>query len=197
MHGRVAALALAALAFTAAPAGATVPSGNLVVNPGAEAAAPPALPGWTVTAPFESVDYGNSGGFPASAPDGGANFFAGGDTGQGGESSATQVIDVSGAAPEIDAGTVTATLSALEGGFSTQTDFATVTLRYLDASGQSIDLISLAPVTEADRGGVTELLPRSDAGKVPGGTRALQVTIVADNFEGSYDDGYADNVSVV
>jgi hypothetical protein len=198
MHGRVAALTLIALAFTAAPARATVPVGNLVVNPGAEAAAPPALPGWTVTAPFESVDYGNSGGFPASAPDGGANFFAGGDTGTGGESSATQVIDVSQAAPEIDAGTVTATLSALEGGFSTQDDFATVTLRYLDASGTTtIDLISLAPVTAADRGGATELLPRSDSGKVPAGTRALQVTIVSDNRQGTYDDGYADNVSVV
>src|SRR4051812_28578916 len=164
MHGRIAALTLAALALGAAPAGASVPSGNLVVNPGAEAAAPPALPGWTVTAPFESVDYGDPAGFPASAPDGGANFFAGGDAA---ESSATQDIDVSPAAPEIDAGTVTATLSALEGGFDTQDDFATVTLRYLDASGQTIDLISLAPVTETDRGGVTELLPRSDAGRVP------------------------------
>src|SRR5690242_18234669 len=111
MHGRVAALALAALALTAAPARATVPVGNLVVNPGAEAAAPPALPGWTVTPPFESVDYGNPAGFPASAPDGGANFFAGGNTGTNGESRATQVIDISQAAPEIDAGTVTATLS--------------------------------------------------------------------------------------
>ena len=92
MPARAVALALAALALTAAPAGATVPAGNLVVNPGAEAAAPPDLPGWTVTAPFESVDYGNSGGFPASAPDGGLNFFAGGDAA---ESSATQVIDVS------------------------------------------------------------------------------------------------------
>src|SRR5690348_14516095 len=159
MPGRAVALALAALALFAAPARATVPTGNLVVNPGAEAAAPPALPGWTVTAPFESVDYGNSGGFPASAPDGGANFFAGGDTGTGGESSATQVIDVSQAAPEIDAGAVTATLSALEGGFSNQRDFATVTLRYLDASGQTIDLISLAPVTVDERQSTTELLP--------------------------------------
>jgi hypothetical protein len=197
MHGRIAALTLAALALGVAPAGAAVPSGNLVINPGAEAAAPPALPGWTVTAPFESVDYGNPAGFPTSAPDGGANFFAGGDTGTGGESSATQVIDVSAAALEIDAGTVTATLSALEGGFSSQRDYATVTLRYLDASSETIDLISLAPVTVDDRASTTELLPRSDAGKVPPGTRALRVTIDAVNFDGSYDDGYADNVSVV
>jgi hypothetical protein len=197
MPARVVALVLAALALSAAPARAAVPAGNLVVNPGAEAAAPPALPGWTVTAPFESVDYGNPGGFPASAPDGGLNFFAGGDAA---ESSATQIIDVSQAAAEIDAGTVMATLSALEGGFETQEDYATVTLRYLDASGDTIDLISLAPVTKADRGGddaVTELLPRSDSGKVPAGTRALRVTIDAVRFAGSYDDGYADNVSVV
>src|SRR3954452_17401076 len=158
MHARVAAVALAALALTAAPARATVPAGNLVVNPGAEAGTPPDLPGWTVTAPFEAVDYGNSAGFPAPAPDGGLNFFAGGNAA---ESSATQVIDVSRAAAEIDAGTVTAALSALEGGFDTQEDYATVTLRYLDATGGTIDLISLAPVTAEDRGGVTELLPRS------------------------------------
>jgi hypothetical protein len=194
MLARVVVFATAALALTAAPASATVPAGNLVANPGAEAAAPPALPGWTVTAPFESVDYGNPAGFPASAPGGGLNFFAGGDAA---ESSATQVIDVSQAAAEIDAGTVTAALSALEGGFETQEDYATVTLRYLDANGDTIDLISLAPVTETDRGGVTELLPRSDTGKVPAGTRALRVTIDAVRFAGSYDDGYADNVSVV
>jgi hypothetical protein len=193
MHGRIVALALAACALTAAPARATVPTGNLIVNPGAEAGTPPDLPGWTVTPPFESVDYGNAGGFPASAPDGGANFFGGGDAA---ESSASQVIAVPQAAPEIDAGTVTATLSALEGGFDTQEDYATVTLRYLDASGQTIDLISLAPVTEQERGGATELLPHTDSGKVPAGTRALQVTIDAVRFAGSYDDGYADNVNV-
>jgi hypothetical protein len=206
MHGRVAALALAALALGAAPAGATVPSGNLVVNPGAEAS--PGAPdnstidppqGWTTTAgELTAVQYGASGGFPTTADGaalgGGANFFAGGNAA---ESSATQFIDVSQATPEIDSGTVTATLSALEGGFSGQDDFATVTLRYLDASGATIDLISLPPVRLADHGDATELLPRADTGKVPAGTRALQVTIDAVRNSGQYNDGYADNVSVV
>jgi hypothetical protein len=208
MHGRVAVLALAGLALTAAPARATVPVGNLVVNPGAEASAgapdnstidPPQ--GWTTTAgELTAVQYGASGGFPTTADGaavgGGANFFAGGNAS---ESAATQVIDVSQAAPEIDAGLVSATLSALEGGWAGQDDYATVTLRYLDASGQTLaDLISLAPVTPADRNGVTELLPRSDAGKVPAGTRALRVTIdsVQPTGQGPYDDGYVDNVSL-
>jgi hypothetical protein len=204
MHGRVVALALSALALTAAPARAAVPAGNLVVNPGAEAS--PGAPdnstidppqGWITAGELTAVQYGASGGFPTTADGaavaGGANFFAGGNAS---ESSATQVIDVSQAASEIDAGTVTVTLSALEGGWESQDDYATVTLRYLDAGGQTIDLISLAPVTPADRGNTTELLPRSDTGKVPAGTRALRVTIDSVEFQGPYDDGYVDNVSV-
>src|SRR5262249_42444633 len=123
------AAAFAAAALLApASAGAVVPAGNLVVNPGAAArtgspratpgspAASQVLPppGWVVTGPFTAVQYG--------APDfltaadsarlgGGANFFAGGPTNPA--SAAAQTIDVSEAAPEIDAGRVTATLSAL------------------------------------------------------------------------------------
>src|SRR3954467_13688900 len=114
MHGRISLATLAAALLVAAPAAAAVPAGNLVVNPGAEAAAGAGdsstqlpLPGWAVESSFTAVKYG--------APDfltsedatrlrGGTNFFAGG---PGGEvSAASQVIDVSGAATEIDAGKV-------------------------------------------------------------------------------------------
>src|SRR5215467_13314170 len=107
MHGRLALLALVAAAVFAGSAHATIPSGNLVVNGGAEASPgspdsstilPPA--GWTVESNFTAEQYG--------APDflttadsaalgGGANFFAGGP--DNAASAATQVVDVSGAAP--------------------------------------------------------------------------------------------------
>ena len=120
-----------------------MPSGNLLVNPGAEAGpgAPDSsqqlpLPGWTVESTFTAVQYGA----PAfltvadsTALGGGVNFFAGGPGGA--LSAATQVVDLSGAAAEIDAGQVTATLSALLGGFATQTDHATVTATFLSAGG--------------------------------------------------------------
>ena len=102
-----------------------MPSGNLVVNPGAEAGpgAPDSsqqlpLPGWTVESTFTAVQYGAPAFLTAAdstALGGGVNFFAGGPGGA--LSAATQVVDLSGAATEIDAGQVTATLSALLGGY--------------------------------------------------------------------------------
>ena len=114
MHGRLVALVAAVALFAAAPAGAAVPSGNLVVNPGAEAGAGAAdasqqlpLPGWTVESTFTAVQYGTPGFLTvadSTALGGGVNFFAGGPGGALG--AATQVIDVSAAAAEIDEGQV-------------------------------------------------------------------------------------------
>ena len=196
-------LAAAAL-FAAAPAGATVPTGNLLVNPGAEAGPGAAdsatqlpLPGWTVESTFTAVQYGTSG-FPtladATALGGGVNLFAGGNSAA---SAATQLVDVSGAAAEIDAGTLKVTLSALLGGFSSQTDRATVTATFLDAGAAPLGALSLAPVTAADRASVTTLVARSAVALLPAGTRSISVRIDAIRDEGSYNDGYIDNVSLV
>ena len=205
MHGRLL-FALAAVALlAAAPGQAAVPSGNLLVNPGAEAGpgAPDSsaqlpLPGWTVESTFTAVQYGA----PAfltvadsTALGGGVNFFAGGPGGA--LSAATQVVDLSGAAAEIDAGQVTATLSALLGGFATQTDHATVTATFLSAEGNATGSLALPAVTNTDRNSVTSLIARSAAGAVPAGTRSASVRIEATRDEGSYNDGYIDNVSLV
>ena len=65
MHRRLLAGLAAVCLVAAAPAGAAVPTGNLLVNPGAEAGpgAPdastqPAVPGWTVESTFTAVQYG-------------------------------------------------------------------------------------------------------------------------------------------
>jgi hypothetical protein len=205
MHGRISLATLAAALLFAAPAVASVPAGNLVVNPGAEAgagaadsSAQPALPGWTVESTFTAVRYG--------APDfltvddgarlgGGVNFFAGG---PGGEvSAAAQTIDVTVAAPEIDAGKLSASLSALIGGYSSQEDSATVSATPLNASGIAIAAATtLGPVTAAERSATTNLLPRSATFAVPSGTRAISVRITATRSSGSYNDGYVDNVKL-
>jgi hypothetical protein len=197
-------LAAAAL-FAAAPAGAAVPAGNLLVNPGAEAGPGAAdsatqlpLPGWTVESTFTAVQYGAPAFLTAAdstALGGGVNFFAGGPGGAA--SAATQVVDVSGAAAEIDAGKLAATLSGLLGGYSSQTDHATVTATFLNAAGASAGTVGLPTVTAADRSQTTALVARTASAAVPAGTRQISVRIDAIRDEGSYNDAYIDNVSLV
>ena len=57
--------------------------------------------------------------------------------------------------------------------------------------------VTIGPVTASDRGNVTTLLRREQRVTVPAGTRSLIVVIDATRAAGAYDDGYADNVSVV
>jgi hypothetical protein len=205
VHGRLVALVAGIALVAAAPAGAAVPSGNLVVNPGAEAAPGAAdassqlpLPGWTVESTFTAVQYGTPSFLTAAdstALGGGANFFAGGPGGELG--AATQLIDVSAAAAEIDRGQVKATLSALLGGYATQTDYGAVGATYLKAGGAPAGALRLAAVSPGDRNSVTALVARSASGTVPAGTRQISVRIDAVREEGSYNDGYIDNVSLV
>jgi hypothetical protein len=205
VHGRLVALVAGIALVAAAPAGAAVPSGNLVVNPGAEAAPGAAdassqlpLPGWTVESTFTAVQYGTLSFLTAAdstALGGGANFFAGGPGGELG--AATQLIDVSAAAAEIDRGQVKATLSALLGGYATQTDYGAVGATYLKAGGAPAGALRLAAVSPGDRNSVTALVARSASGTVPAGTRQISVRIDAVREEGSYNDGYIDNVSLV
>ena len=201
---RIVPAALAAVLLLAAPASAAaeIPAGNLLLNPGADAGAGATdsdtvlpLPNWTVESSLTAVRYGA----PAFPPPedstrlgGRANFFAGGPGGD--VSSATQVVDVSRAAPEIDAGRVTASLSALIGGYSTQDDAATVTRPCPSQAGAPVT--TLGPVTQAERAGVSNLLPRAASFPVPAGTRSIRVTITATRAQGNFNDGYVDNVAL-
>jgi len=192
------------LGVTAGPVGAAAAVTNLLQNPGAEAGPggsdssggmPP--PGWTVTGDLTTVQYGAAGGFPTTANsasiDGGANFFAGGNSPS---STASQTVDVAGGESGIDANTVSATLSGDLGGYATQDDSMVVVATYLSATGASLGSLTIGPVTQADRNGQTTLLPRSASGAVPAGTRSIQVVMTATRQEGTYNDGYADNLSL-
>lgn len=141
MRSALATLSVAVALVAAAPASAAVPSGNLLRDPGAEegelavnttAVSPPPAP-WITgrAASFTQVAYGSPG-FPASPGGGGNGFFAGGPQAAATES-AVQLVDVSGAAAEIDAGRVTATLAALLGGYADQDDDARVTATFASA----------------------------------------------------------------
>jgi hypothetical protein len=111
--------AAAALALPAAHAAvAPLPSGNLLQNPGAEAAPggknyeQVTVPGWTTVNGFNALAYlPGSLDLPSTADAGrlaaGANFFVGGG-GSDASASATQTVDVSAGSVIIDAGTARA-----------------------------------------------------------------------------------------
>jgi hypothetical protein len=201
---RLAAVLVCAVLLLPATAGAQVPSGNLLVNGDAEAVpgssdgttvVPP--PGWTTDGPFTEVAYGVPEFLTAedsASWGGGASFFAGGP--DAATSSATQVVSVAGAAAQIDGGGVPATLSALLGGYLTQTDSATVTATFLNAAGAAVGTLAIGPVSPDDRRQATTLLARSASATVPAGTRSISVRIDATRSEGAFNDGYADNVSL-
>jgi hypothetical protein len=186
----------------------TLPAGNVIKNPDAEAGTAAANendrvlpPEWrTVPGPegFGQVAYGASGGFPdpaaAAAISGGKAFFAGGRNAT--TSEATQTIDLGSAAAKIDKGGVTATLRAALGGFADQGDRASVTAQFRGTAGPLGQPVTVGPVTAADRGNQNRLVAKEATATVPPKTRSVVVTISAVRDAGVYNDGLADNLSL-
>lgn len=189
---------------------ATVPAGNLVVNPGAEDSPGTDVPtvvkpvGWTTTGNLSTWTYAaREGDRPTQAFSatigGGKNFFAGGPGDNSGKQSthtAAQTIDVAGAATEIDAGQVGATLTAFIGAYTVDDDLATVTARFLDATGAQLGSVRVGPVSIDDRKRLTVLLKRTAQANLPPNTRSIAVVItVTANGNGAHH-AYIDNISL-
>ncbi|WP_405579206.1 hypothetical protein [Streptomyces sp. NBC_01190] len=106
---------------------------------------------------------------------------------------ATQAIDVS----PLDAGGKSFTLTGAIGGYTTQTDYATVTAAFEDASGATVGSAVLGPVNAAQRGNVTSLVPEAAAGTVPAGTEKILITVASTGVSSGYGiDGRADNLNL-
>ena len=139
------------------------------------------------------------GGFPeltdAGPANRGSNLFTGGPS--AGSSSGFQLINLAPDASVIDAGKATFTLSGYFGGFSTQNDYSFLTADFLDASNNSLGSTQIGFVSSADRGGVSGLLLRSTDGFVPVGARTINLGLGMVRTDGTYNDGYADNLSLV
>lgn len=199
-------LLLAAVATAGTTRGVAIPSGNLVNNPGAEGS-PGALAdfvvpiaGWTTTGSLTAWTYGALGDRPdkayAASIGGGQAFFSGGPGGVAGVPTASQQIDVSAAAVEIDAGTVAATLAALIGGYTVSEDLARVDALFYDAAGTRLGTVGIGPVNRDDRNRLTVLLPRTATADVPKLTRRIDVVIsVKVDFNGK-NHAYVDNISL-
>ncbi len=178
---------------------------NLLINGNAEngpyspTGAPEPADPWTVSSAFTVINYGAPGGFPTAAqgpPDGMNQFFAGGDAAT---STATQDIDVSGNAADIDAGKVVCDLSAWLGGFADHEDNATVTVTFKEANMTTFVTVTLGPVTATDRASQTKLLLRYFSLIVPTKTRLITVTLTMQRVStvGPFNDGYADSLKLV
>ncbi len=192
------------LVSTAPPA-----AGNLLADGGAESpgatgtlVAFPLPTGWTrEEGKATAVRYGVSG-LPSlltAPPIRGGNAFLAGGPGSG-DGALSQTVDVSASAASIDAGLAGMHLSGLLGGYRTQNDRAQVTATFLDAAGAAIGTpLQIGPVTAADRKNITTLLARSATAKLPAGTRRVRVRFQATadtSATGTYDDGYADNLTL-
>jgi len=176
-------------------------SANLIVNGNAEVGKcatewdqATSLPGWTTLAgnPVVQCYSVASIGTPSSSTQGNA-FLA---DGPYGDSSAYQTVNVSSASVAIDTGTITYNLNGWLGGYSTYGGEATVSLKFMDANGNQLGTGQIGPVTAWDRGYSTKLIAQSQTGKVPVGTRSIQVVLLFDNTNGSQNVGYADNLSL-
>jgi hypothetical protein len=89
-------------------------------------------------------------------------------------------------------------LSADLGGFFTDGDNAKVTLAFLNLSGASVGPnVTIGPVTPAGRSNKTGLLPRANSGNIPPNTRQVAVAVTILRANGTANDGYADNISLV
>ncbi len=205
LSASLAAASIAAFSSSNVLAAPSLYAVNLVVNGDAESdtgapnsttIVPPK--GWVTTGQVTAVKYGASGGYPDATSPGpkerGRNFFSGGNVEK---STATQSIDLAAAAADVDAGTVTYAFSAWLGGYSTQDDNTVATVTFADANGTSLGAAKLGPVMPADRKAITGLLSRKQSGAVPKGARSAVVTLVMTRLEGTANDGYADNVSLV
>ena len=200
-------LLVAALLVVLSAGATSITGDNVLVNGDAEASpgvapidnsgvAPP--DGWRVTGSFTAIKYGGSGGYllPGQGPlDGGDNYFTGGPG--SGIATARQIVNVSADAAVIDTGRATATISAWLGGWSTQEDAMTAQAIFRNAAGKATKGLKIGPVTAAQRGGVSKLLRRSARTQVTPGTRSIAVELVSTRSAGFFNDGAADDVSLV
>ena len=206
--------ALTVALLFAAPLAASlgaIPSGNLVQNPGAEDSPGSDVPtvvkpvGWETTGRFSTWAYpAQEGDWPtrayAATIGGGKNFFAGGPGDNSGKQTthtATQTIDVSGAATEIDAGQVGATLTALIGGYTAAEDLAHRDRKVPQRLRRRARQRSHRSGHRDDRKARTVLLKRAAQANVPPNTRTIPVviTVIADGNGANH--AFVDNISLL
>ena len=199
------ATALLCVALVTAP---VMAGGNLLVNGSAEAG--PALntgetvaavPGWTLAGNFTVVTYNPTFGGPdITSPgplDRGLNYFAGGPNNE--VSSASQLIDLSSYQGWFANHALAFTLSGWMGGFEDQSDHAVLSVRFLDSQGNELEFATTPIIDAVARNNITGLLFVSsgfaEASNIHLSPAQALLTLTMTRTDGTYNDGYADNLS--
>jgi hypothetical protein len=176
---------------------------NLIVNgngesgPSSATGAPVVVPGWTTSSAFTVIPYGAAGGYPTTsdpAPPDHANQFFGG--GNAAFSTATQEIDLSAIASDINTGNVAYDLSGWFGGYLTDRDRASLTATFFNGS-TLLGEITIGPATAKDRNFLTGFFLREKTGRVPVNTTRVLLTQAMTRADGNSNDGYADSLSLI
>ena len=147
---------------------------------------------WTVESNLTVVSY-TVPGSPTTTF--GLNYFAGGPNTSA--STATQTIDVSSLARLIDGNVVTVLLMGQLGGYLTESDRITVKATFRSQTLEQLRELTIGHVTAFDRYSMTVLLPLSGITKVPTSTRQIVITMVAVGQDSDYNNGYADDLSLI
>jgi hypothetical protein len=161
------------------------------------------VPGWQ-TQGIVLARYGDPGMPQTTSPgpvDRGRLFFAGGRADQPAQAlktfaSASQEIDVSSLAADIDAGRIRYDLSAFLGGYGAEQDTMALQVWFRRRNAQDAETIVLNSLTADYRSNRTGLFPNFAEGIVRQGTRKITVQLFAARAFGRYIDGYADNISL-
>jgi hypothetical protein len=196
---------LAILDANAAPYGV-----NLIVNGNAEQGpssstgdplpGPTPVPGWVVSSAFTVVPYNAPGGFPVlggpGPSDASVQFFAGGNAAV---STATQQIDLTANAADINAGLVTFDLAGWFGGYQTDDDNAVLSVEFYNGPTK-LNTAVIGGFKAVDRNNQTGLFLDGLTGlPMPVNTTRLVLTLTMTrlNSSGNFNDGYADSLSLV
>jgi hypothetical protein len=177
---------------------------NLILNGNAEAGGnssvgnPVPVPNWVTSSAFTVIPYGAPSGYPLSTdpgpPDRAVQFFAGGNGAN--VSTATQNIDLSANAADINAGNVIFELSGYFGGFSSDNDNARLSATFFNGN-TSLGIVTVGHVTAKDRINATGLLLRRGSGIVPVNSTRVVITQTMTRISGNSNDGYADSLQFI
>ncbi len=138
----------------------------------------------------------NSSGATGETYAGGNMVFTWPTGGSGDTKTLTQTIDLSPSAAAISNGSVTALFSSFVGGTADQEANASVTFEFQDSLGAVVSTTTFGPVSAADRGNTTGLVPFSDSLLLPSDTRSVLITMTFERV-GTQQGAYVDNVSLI
>ena len=154
------------------------------------------IPGWTDNGTLTTWIYGAPTYILMDDPgpsDRGLNYFGGG---SGGDSSMHQDIDLSAIQSDIQSRSITYSLTAFIGGYSTQDDCMEILVEFFDSSGNLLLSGGIGPLYAEDRNNTTGIYLRGEIGEVPPSSAYVRFTLNAYLSYG-YNDAYADNVSLI